>query len=271
MKKTVVTYILLAFGIAPLNAQSLELTLIANDGVLISSGETQVLIDGLYRDHYPDFPPPPEGIQTSLETAQSPFDQVDALLVTHRHEDHFHPEATGRHLVNNANATLIAPEQAASEIQQSFEDYATIQNRIRGRTPELGKVLGEEVGDLKIDVLSLPHANPARFSSIENVGYLFKLGEVSFLHIGDANITAEILAPYKLAEASIDYALVPYWTILDPASLAILKEQIAPRHFVAIHIPPKNAERVTTHFASTYPDVLVLTEPMQTIEIAPEK
>ena len=71
----------------PANA-TVEITYIANEGVLISSAGKQVLIDGLHREYeraYAFLPPPH---REKIETAKAPFDQIDLLLVSHRHLDH---------------------------------------------------------------------------------------------------------------------------------------------------------------------------------------
>jgi hypothetical protein len=89
---------------------SLEITYIANEGVLLRSGDTQILIDGLFRE-YSSYPFLPQPHQEQLETAMPPFEGVDLILVSHRHGDHFHPEAVSRYLQNNRTTRLVSSEQ----------------------------------------------------------------------------------------------------------------------------------------------------------------
>ncbi len=43
-----------------------------------------------------------------LESASAPYDAVDAILITHWHEDHFSPEAVAAHLTRNGHAVLVS-------------------------------------------------------------------------------------------------------------------------------------------------------------------
>ena len=61
----------------------LLVTYIANEGVLISSGDQQVLIDGLHREYKPDYAFPPDALRKPLESASLPYDKIRLILVTH--------------------------------------------------------------------------------------------------------------------------------------------------------------------------------------------
>ena len=101
----------------PAAAGTLQVTYIANQGVLLAAGDTQVLIDGLHRPYQPIYPSLPEREREEIETARPPFDGIDLILVSHVHRDHFHPEAVARHLRHNPKAVLVSSEQVVREIQ----------------------------------------------------------------------------------------------------------------------------------------------------------
>ncbi len=105
---------------------SLTIRYIANEGILISSGEKRILIDGLHREYKPDYAFPPPDLLKYLETAQNPYDKINLLLVSHVHSDHFHPLSIGLHLKNNPKSTLVSSEQVVSEVEKSFADYIKI-------------------------------------------------------------------------------------------------------------------------------------------------
>ena len=62
-----------------INEAGLEITYIANEGVLISSGDTQVLIDGLHREYQRDYAFLPAAQRNRIENAQTPFHQIDLV------------------------------------------------------------------------------------------------------------------------------------------------------------------------------------------------
>lgn len=71
-----------------------EVTLVANAGVLLSYGGTTLLIDGIYgREGHPFSNLSPE-VWRAMCAGAPPFERIDYLLFTHAHPDHFSPEMT---------------------------------------------------------------------------------------------------------------------------------------------------------------------------------
>ena len=64
---------------------------VANDGMLVSIEGARFLIDAPARDGISPYDTNPADELTRLEEAKPPYDAVDAILVTHWHEDHFSP------------------------------------------------------------------------------------------------------------------------------------------------------------------------------------
>ena len=61
---------------------TVDVTFLANEGVLLSAGETRVVIDGLFRP-YKTYAVMPAADRERLETSQPPFDGIDLVLVSH--------------------------------------------------------------------------------------------------------------------------------------------------------------------------------------------
>jgi L-ascorbate metabolism protein UlaG (beta-lactamase superfamily) len=57
---------------------------------------------------------PNEANQLKLAAAAPPFDKVDIITISHRHDDHFNPEMVISHLIRNPECTLICPKQVDS-------------------------------------------------------------------------------------------------------------------------------------------------------------
>src|SRR5687768_13022928 len=97
-------------------AASLEVQYIANEGLLISSRDKRVLIDGLHRLYKPDYAYLPDVEREKIEAAQAPFDKIDLVLVSHLHGDHFHPESVGLYLKHNTKAVFASSQQVVDEV-----------------------------------------------------------------------------------------------------------------------------------------------------------
>ena len=251
-------------GLSPVDAvaqqTAVEITYIANEGVLLSAGGKQVLIDGLHRNerafsHYA-FLPSVE--REKIETAQAPFDKIDLLLVSHRHYDHFHAEGVGLHLKHNPKAVLVSSQQVVSEVAQNFKEYEAIKTRVMGVTPPLKERVEVKVAGLEFEMLGLGHGSGS-FSEIQNLGHIVKLGGRKFLHVGDVEPDAEIFAKFKLAEAGIDIAILPFWFLTGKAGQAIIKEQIKPKHLIAVHTETLKAASNTSQIKEVFPDAVVFT------------
>jgi L-ascorbate metabolism protein UlaG (beta-lactamase superfamily) len=237
-----------------------EITYIANEGVLISYGGKQVLIDGLHRNertfsHYA-FLPPAE--REKIATAQAPFDKIDLLFVSHRHYDHFHAEDVGRHLKHNPKAMLVSSQQVVSEVEKSFKDYAAINARVLGVTPPLNERVEVKVAGIDFEMLGLGHGSGS-FREIQNLGHLIKLGGKKFLHVGDVEPDAGIFAKFNLDEAGVDIAILPFWFLVQPDGQTIVKEHIKPKHIIAVHVETLKAAKITSQIKEAFPEAVTFT------------
>ncbi len=236
---------------------SLEITYIANEGVLISSGDKQVLIDGLHREYKPDYAFLPAAEREKIETAKAPFDKIDLILVSHLHLDHFHPESVGLHLKHNPKATLVSSQQVVDEVEKKSKDYQAIKARVMSATPPVRERVAMKVSGIDFEVLGLSHGT-GRFQWIQNLGHIVKLGGKKLLHVGDADTAVENFEKFNLDEEGIDIAFVPFW-FLQGDGQRVISEHIKPKRIIAVHISPANAESVAKEIKQGFPDVVAFT------------
>ena len=241
---------------------NLTLQYIANEGVLISSGGKQVLIDGLHREYKPAYLFPPPDLLDSLENAKSPYDKIDLVLVSHVHLDHFHPESVALHLKNNPNSMLATSEQAVEQISENFADYAKVKSQIKPIKHIWKKSSELERKGIKVKFLGLRHGSE-RFRSIQNLGHIIEIGGKKLLHIGDADMTTENFADFKIAKEKIDIAILPFWFLTSKSGRELVKEQFNPKHIIAVHISPDDAESVAEKIKGFYPNATSFTKILQ--------
>src|SRR4030095_14475303 len=241
------------------SGNSLTITYIANEGVLIAAGEKQVLIDGLHREYKPDYLFPPADLLSKLEQAIDPYNKIDVVLVSHLHLDHFHPESVGLHLRNNKSAQLVSSEQIVNGVKEKFADFAAIEARVKQVDSTWKSQTPVEVNGIKIKDLGLRHSG-SNFTWIQNLGHVIELGGKKLLHIGDADMTAENFAAFNLAQEKIDIAFIPYWFLISPEGRAFVKDQFNPKQIIAVHIPPRDAEEVIKQLKKDLPDAIAFTK-----------
>lgn len=241
-----------------LNPPGLEIVYIANEGVLISSGDKQVLIDGLHREYGRDYAFLPDAQREKIETAKSPFDQIDLVLVSHMHLDHFHPESVGLYLQHNPNALLVTSEQVVNEVEKNFKNFQAIKPRITATTPPPKEKVAMNLAGIDFEILRLSHGT-GRHAAIQNLGHVIKLGGKKLLHVGDADTAIENFEKFNLDEEGIDIAFIPLWYLLYPEGQTIVREHIKPKQIIAVHISPSEGTGASEKIKRVFPNAVAFT------------
>jgi L-ascorbate metabolism protein UlaG (beta-lactamase superfamily) len=212
---------------------------VANAGMFVTVDGGRFLIDAPIRDGIAPYPTSPPVERSRLEAARPPYDGVDAILVTHWHEDHFDAHAAAAHLAHNPRALFISSPEVVERLRRV--DPAVPPARTRAVLPEPGKAEELQAGGVPVRVLRIRH-NPARRLPEQHVGFL--IGAASrVLHVGDADPEAENFALLRGLPA-VDVALLPYWYLLGEANRRLVAESIRPGRIVAMHLPPAEASGV---------------------------
>ncbi len=223
-----------------------RVTYLANAGILLTKGQHAVLIDGLHRFYNAAYAVLPDEQRHAIETAQAPYRDIDAIVVTHNHGDHVHAEAVLSHMQHNPRAHLYAAEQVVQAVR-ALQPTAEILARIHEVPAQPGahhvakKVVADEI---QIEFLGLRHAG-TRHTNVQNLGVIVHLGSLKIAHFGDAEGSTSNLEGFALHRLDIDVAFVPDWYLADTRGRNVVRQQIAAKRVFAIHIDP--ARRAATH------------------------
>ncbi len=220
-------------------SSQIEITYIGNEGFLISDGRSKILIDALYGPGLQGYMVVPKARRDSLEKALPPFDDVDLVLATHYHGDHFNPRSVGRYLLHNTKAVFISTAQAGDRLANAFGRYEEIASRVKCGTPPEGKIIKHAFSDFELEVFFLHHG---RGRTVQNLGFLLKIGGRKILHIGDTEANAEDFRLYDLLEQKIDIGLIPSWYLQYPKYKKALREAIQPAEILVMHLSPYGSD-----------------------------
>jgi len=102
----------------------LTLMYIANEGVLVATGAHRILIDALFDAPNPEYAAPAPDLLDRLIGGEAPFHDVELLLVTHNHPDHFRASVVDRFLLGHSQTVLIAPVDVVQALRDSAEHWA---------------------------------------------------------------------------------------------------------------------------------------------------
>ena len=94
----------------------LELTFLANEGFLIRSGETKVLIDAFVEKPVSVYAALPPEVRERMLACEAPFDGIDLALATHAHPDHFQASLACRFLSKATDCLFVSSEEVLGKL-----------------------------------------------------------------------------------------------------------------------------------------------------------
>lgn len=254
----------------PAPAGGLEITYVGNEGFLIASGETKVLVDALYRQGVAGYLVHPPALREKLESAAPPFDGVDIVLATHFHADHFDAGAVAAHLEASPGALFVSTPQAVEKMRAG-SGWPGIRDRVRETFPPVGDRFMVTHGGATVTAVNLHHG---RGRPIQNLGFIIEVGGRRLLHMGDTQASREDLAPHRLEDSGIDICLIPYWYLTDGSLREAAMREVRPRTVVPIHIPAADApasyfgepgalEGLLAAIDEAHPGAVIFREPLE--------
>jgi L-ascorbate metabolism protein UlaG (beta-lactamase superfamily) len=223
-----------------------RVTFIDNAGFLITVGDKKILIDALYDMHNPKTSPPQEVLQRAVN-AEPPFDQVDLVIATHSHPDHFSADLVRDHLRNNQTAVFVSSPDAVRQIEWAGGNFG---ERLIPVDLEPGGSSHLSVNGIELDCLYLTHGD----ASILNIGFVIKVGDYTFFHSGDMSVdrmmgdvvTLADLQRYGLPQKGIDLALLPSYIFYVDEFVTLIEAGIQARYVSPMHYlyqyPPTGIE-----------------------------
>lgn len=224
-------------------------TYIANEAILVQHGDKKVLFDPFFHQNFGLYQLVPEVLKKQIFAAQAPYDNIDAIVISHAHGDHFAADEVLKYLQKYKDTQLIAPKQAidqllvlhgADEIKQQLTGVKLAFN-------EAPKNL--QVAGLIVEAVRIPHAGWPSRADIENIVFRITLGKadlksdtpLSVMHMGDADPDDNHYLPYKShwQARKTDVAFPPYWFYSSLEGNYILEELINAKRSIGIHVPMK--------------------------------
>jgi L-ascorbate metabolism protein UlaG (beta-lactamase superfamily) len=215
----------------------------ANEGVMVTQGETKVLFDPLFRNAYGRYQLLPEAMEKALFAGIPPFDGVDAVFISHYHGDHFSPQDILELMKAHPGIRLYAPAQAVTGLREiaAQQDQVVFDRVTAVELAYKDSPVSLEMEGLLIEAVRIPHSGwPTGRLEVENISWRVTLNDsTTVLHMGDADpndVHFERDAAYW-DKRHTHLALPPYWFFSSTYGGDILDNRIKPGHSVGIHVP----------------------------------
>ena len=235
--------------IAPSTFDGVRVTHVFNAGYLITVDDKRILIDALYEGY-------PEGILKPVVYAQPPFDDVDLILATHEHGDHFSPELVARYMQENPHTLFISTKSA---VRQLLAEDSDLRGRTKGVELQKGERKQIDVAGIELEAIYLSHG----MVGLLNLGFIITVDGAKLFHTGDLSpdhVRVSYLQDYGLPEEQIDVAFVPDFLLTMAEYHAHVLEGIQPKYVMPMHYP---YEDPPSGVEDDFPNAFVFTDTME--------
>jgi L-ascorbate metabolism protein UlaG (beta-lactamase superfamily) len=256
----------------------MEIMYIANDGFLIKASNKKILIDALFGKFESDWCYVPTGeIIEKMETGTEPFDQIDVILISHSHIDHFNAEIVLNHLESNEAGILICPRQVMQELEKD-KRYEKLSARVKEITPayEIG-CQSVDVKGMEIKVWRLAHSSYYieseetrqkynKHENVQNLGFTIEIDHKKIFHGGDwaYDDAGRNTNPLEEEKNYLAFLGIGAYLRLYGPDGRIIDESKKPENIVLMHIPPAiNIEELTEEEKKTISATTVFKSPME--------
>ncbi|MCL1803329.1 MAG: MBL fold metallo-hydrolase [Eubacteriaceae bacterium] len=217
--------------------RKLEILYVANSGVMISSKDKKILIDGIHTEDIPPYFSVPKKYIDKIILKKEPFDNLDILFYTHHHADHFHPAATLETMHRNPLLQMIGTPAVLDQLSSTTAYLDDFASQLKPLSLPLYKSLSMNLKGIAFEITSLSHDGDT-YQGIENYSYLIELKNKLILHVGDAQPTIFNFQNAGLYGRRVDILIVPFPFIGLVAGRKIIKS-MEPQVVLVTHLPDK--------------------------------
>ncbi|MFH0756140.1 MAG: MBL fold metallo-hydrolase [Bacteroidota bacterium] len=219
---------------------SIAVTYIANCGFLIETDVHKIIVDGLFKRGHNHYPTPDTTAQKHMVSNLVPFNDIDLILVSHSHEDHFDSDMVAECMLNNPSVRLLCPQQVIDSLTENESVYGIIKPRIIECTPDTFVSQLLQVDSIVIHACRFAHPGE-EYGNVQNIAYLIAVNGISIFHSADID-PAQInrYTGVKINEMNIDIGMINEdFAKIENAGL--VKQFINAKYNIAMHLPESAA------------------------------
>jgi len=244
----------------------LAITYIGNEGFLIEGDGKKIAVDALFSGFQANDIPVER--QQLMRQAAPPFDDIDLILVTHSHGDHFDASIVSDHLMSNPGAVLVSTDDTIRMVRDLYPgddfDQRAFAYRVERGQREIGSFNG-----IDVTIIYLSHGP----GGVRNNGYVFSLAGYSMLHMGDyGEESIQPVLSYHLPEERLDFAFVPYFYMMEEDLRPIVTEGIQARYDIPMHFYStfERKEDIFAEVGPVFPNAILFHTELQSLFVTPE-
>jgi L-ascorbate metabolism protein UlaG (beta-lactamase superfamily) len=225
-----------------------SVTYLGNEAILVTGQAGKVLFDPFFHTNFGIYQLVPDEIKLAVMQGTAPYDDINAIVISHAHGDHFAAEEVLSYLQTFPQTKLIAPKQAVDKVLALLKGEQGAK-QIEGQMHSVDLVLGDEpvmvqTAMMSFEAVRIPHSGWPGRAEIQNMVFRVTLGKsaegaLTVMHMGDADADDGHYLPHKQhwQKRLTDMAFPPYWFYASAEGNDILNEIINAKQSVGLHVP----------------------------------
>jgi L-ascorbate metabolism protein UlaG (beta-lactamase superfamily) len=250
----------------------IQVTLTANAGVLLRVQDTTILLDALFGDADTAYCAPSPAAKEKMLCGEPPFENVDYVMFTHLHRDHFSEEFTREFLSRHTVKGLLLPGSDKLEQSGFFGFVKETGTPCYTLTEQALKTVFRLSPDVQVTAYRTLHLDK-KYHDVPHFCYRIAFGEKKLLFTSDADYTEETFA--FLGEETLRAAFVNPLFFSDLQRRRFFRGSLPAETVVVYHLPfPEEEEALQRMFAQALqtwqeegPPAVVLDRQLKTIEL----
>lgn len=212
----------------------ITITFIANTGVLMCYAGVRMLLDGIQFHQIAPFDSTPDELYLSMLKGEGEWRDIDYLLFSHEHPDHFSPAKTIPYIESNRVRGVFLPQSGSDALLNLHKTLLETNTSRITLTPDSGNRQFELVDGITLHVIPTRHMGEA-FQDAEHYSFFCSLGGKGVLFTGDAEPLPENFG--VLANERVDVAFVNPLFFHDKRGREALDTVIKPKQVKLYHLP----------------------------------
>lgn len=210
---------------------------LGNSAVLVQTEQKKILFDPFFHNDFGIYQLVPETMHSAIMAGAPPYDDIDAIVISHAHEDHFSAYDVAEYLSKFPDTVLVAPQQAIDMLKEYLVPKQQLHafNLDFKAAPEQQSIKG-----MQISALRIPHAGWPGRKDVQNLVFRVQLGDnFSAMHMGDADPDDSHYLPYEAfwQEQMTSVNFPPYWFFMSAEGRDILYEILNVKKHIGVHVP----------------------------------
>jgi L-ascorbate metabolism protein UlaG (beta-lactamase superfamily) len=242
--------------------ERVEVTFLVNEGVLLKAGGTSLLIDAFVEPRKSTYNPLPEAVLKDMLEGRPPFATVQLVLVSHSHHDHFDPDRIGSFLSRHPETILASSTEVLQDLRARHPGAEWAASRLKEIKASRHQITSHNLNGVRVDFVNMNHEGSA-FYPDPVLGHIIHMGGKRILHLSDSEVQTGNLETLSRANLNIDIAILPFWVLKSEEASVMVREKIAAKKWVAIHLPTRGLEEIKTTISKRFPEVIFLSRAME--------